>query len=152
MVTLKPTRIQRWTDDSQGRDSTLMADRHEQLKSSLRARAALLPTPDRLLLEMIYIDTLTIRRVATLVGSDAGSVSRRARLLFKRLFSPFMSAVMDNAEHLSPVQQKIAAHRFVSRRGSRDIAIDLGITRYEFSTELAFVRGWYRGRTGKTVS
>jgi|GEM_PF-5165454 len=152
MVTLKPVNIARWTQEDQGRESTRLADCRQQAKHALLDRAALLTDADRLLLEMLFVDSLPTRRIGRLLNVPPGTVSRRARRLLRRIYSPFVTALVDSGSQLTPAERKIAAQIYIARRGVLAVAASVGVSRNEVQRATAFVFGWYRGLTGKSPS
>lgn len=152
MVTLKPLNVQRWLDDTQGRDTTRLADLHAGASTQVRRRAALLPEQDRLLLEMLLVDRAPVRRIGRALDLEAGQVSRRGKQLQRRIFSAFFDAVINASDQLTSLEQRIVALVYVARLGAAPAARMLGVTPREVRRATAYVFGWYRGRTGRSVS
>jgi len=152
MITLNPLNIQRWTDDDHRARSREMADCRASARQTLRARAALLARHDRLILELICLDMMPVRRAAELLQLDPGTVSRRARVLLRRVMSRYVSVVLDAGDALTDLERTIAVRAHVSRTSASALAKSLGLSAFEVHRRRATVIGWYRGKTGQLPS
>ena len=108
MVTLDPLQIAR-------RTVAPLARPGEEGRRELGARLALLAPSDRLLMEMVFVDHLPVRRVGAVLGMPAGTASRRARRLWRRLHQPFVATLLARPSGLSDEQRQLILGGNVSR-------------------------------------
>lgn len=106
--------------------------------------AELLPARQRAIVRGVYVDQLSIRKVAELTGLPAGTVSRIARRAYRRLREPVLLALARRFFDLTDPQRAIAVAHFAHGLGPRRLARQFGLSRSSVTCTIAFLRGWAR--------
>ena len=106
-------------------------------------RILFLDPMDRKLLEMTVQGTLTRREAALLVGRTSGTISRRVRLLLKRLHDPMVAALVDYGQLLPAMYREVGLAYFLRRLSLTRIAAEFGLSRYTAKRMLQYIRGWH---------
>lgn len=138
MVTLDP----RMMAQTVHADSRRVVD--EDAHRAVMTRASLLPPRDELLLRLVYSDQLPVRRVGLLLGIPAGTVSRKARRLYRRLEQPLAAALLSPRNQLPVDVRDIAIGYFVLRKRMNHLSAEFGKPVAQVKAALDFIRGWWR--------
>ncbi len=111
---------------------------------TLLRRAIHLPPRDEAILRWI-LGGLTVRETGRLVGIQAGTVSRRFNRLINRLIDPFVVALIERPEGITPEDQQLGIEHALLGRSVRELAVVHRTSEGEVRASLAFVRGWFQG-------
>jgi len=95
-----------------------------------------LEKPDRLLLEMIYEQGFSIRKIAGILRQNPSTVSRRVRSLLDGLFSSDYQVCLRLRGQLTPLEMSIARQRFVLHKSQRAMAASHSISIYALRRHL----------------
>lgn len=115
----------------------------------LLARLPFCSEDDRLLIEMVYRHNLSRRQIARLVKVSAGSVSRRVHRLVNRLHDPLVVALTDSTCTLPPEHRDVGIAYFLQDESIPGLMRRRLRSRREIESMIEFVRGWFRGVSGK---
>ena len=125
--------------------ATLAEGRRSRLASIMTA-AQLLPPDERELLRLHFEQQVSLAALASLVGCNAGTMSRRVRRTVKRLQDPIVQALVTRQIPASDLDRRVGVDRFVRGHGIRRLASDHGLTTAEVRRRLAWIKGWSQGR------
>lgn len=95
-----------------------------------------LDKPERLLLEMIYEQGLSIRKTAVILQRSPSTVARRIRSLVRGLFSPEYQMCLHCRSRLTGLQMNIARQYYVQQKSRRQIARSCRISLYAVERQL----------------
>lgn len=95
-----------------------------------------LEKPDRLLLEMIYEQGFSIRKIAGILRRNPSTVSRRVHSLLDGLFSSDYQICLCLRRELTPLEMSIARQRFVLKKSQRAMAASHSISLYALRRHL----------------
>lgn len=95
-----------------------------------------LEKPDRLLLEMIFEQGLSVRKTAAIFQQNPSTVARRVRSILQGLFSSEYQICLRFQAELTPLQMNIARRYFVQKKSRRAIAQDCRLSRYALQRHL----------------
>ena len=115
-----------------------------QANSNILKRLGKLPPADQNLLNLAIPRKHSFRQIATLVGSNPGSVCRRVTMLTRRLSHPLVIALMERPLGLSEKFIDIGLRRHLFHQGIRSIAAAVGCTAKEVYSILHFLERWLR--------
>lgn len=115
------------------------------LSPAMVLRAREMEPSDQLFLELALDVNHTHRDVARVVGCSTGTVSRRLRTLMNRLRDPLVVALFDRRLPLPQDYREIGIDHFLRGRTSREIAELRGLTRFQVSQLIHFMRSWFKG-------
>ncbi|MDW8263353.1 MAG: hypothetical protein RMJ35_12570 [Phycisphaerales bacterium] len=145
MITIDPTVLARKFDHP--------AERPDPRPSSaLHQRLALLPPDDRLLMQLVLVDRLSIRRAASVLSLCPGTACRRVRRLRGRLEQPLVSALLSRTTDLPEDLRLLAIDHFLRRRRLRELAAETGKTTRQVKAALEFVKVWWRASANRRSS
>jgi hypothetical protein len=113
------------------------------LASGVDKRILFLDPSDRKLLEMTVRGTLTRREAGMLVGRTSGTISRRVRLLLKRLHDPIVAALVDYGQLLPELYREVGLAYFLRRMSLTRISAEFALSRYTAQRMLEYIRGWH---------
>jgi DNA-binding CsgD family transcriptional regulator len=99
-----------------------------------------LDKPDRLLLEMVYEQGLSLRKTAALLHRSPSTVTRRICTLLKGLFSREYQLCLQSRSRLTPLQMNIARQYYVQKKSRRRIAQFHRISLYAVQRQLRQVK------------
>jgi DNA-directed RNA polymerase specialized sigma24 family protein len=97
---------------------------------------------DRALLEMALSRQLTRRKIAGLLGIEAGTVSRRVQRLVTRLGDPLVVALLERPGRLPDEFRQLGIEYFVQKRSIEDLADLHRVSRAQVLKMIHYVRGW----------
>ncbi len=119
-------------------DGRVQSERTALRQSAERVCSRLdwLDKPDRILLEMVYEQGLSIRKIAAVLRQNPSTVARRLRLLVDGLFSPEYQICLLCRRQLSPLQMSIARQFFVQKKSRRWMAEFHHLTLYALRRQL----------------
>ena len=103
-----------------------------------------LPPSDQHLLNLAITGRHTFRQIATLVGSNPGSVCRRVTLLAKRLSHPLVIALLERPLGLSEKFVHIGLQRHLFHQGIRRMAARCDCSEREIRSTLHYLEKWLR--------
>lgn len=118
-----------------------LRDRIREMKPQLE----MLPARDRILLELVPSGERSVREVARLLGVNPGWLSRRYRVMLRRLGDPMVGVVMARGCTLPMELREMAVERWLLGMTTGAIAEKHRVVRTRVTEGLAFVRGYARG-------
>ncbi len=117
----------------------------------LLRRAVHLPPKDEALIRAIT-QGATQHDTAKLLGHNPGTISRRIKRLTRLLHDPLVAALIDAPDGLRPETQQLGIDRYLLRRSLAQLVRLHGLKPTEILRELAFVKGWHKGRSQHSKS
>jgi hypothetical protein len=108
-------------------------------------RAEFLDRRDQTLVQLVLRGTLSLRDIAGLVGSDAGTVCRRMARLANRLNDPLVVALTDPRCPLPAEHRQLGIEHFVRGIRFRDLVELHRMSPHAVRRMLTFIRGWHKG-------
>ncbi|MEJ5260032.1 MAG: helix-turn-helix domain-containing protein [Anaerohalosphaeraceae bacterium] len=131
--------LENWPDRPVGfrGNRELVRDAAEQICRRLEW----LELSDRLLLEMIYEQGMSVRKAAVILQKSPSTIARRIRARVQGLFSPEYQICLQHRMELSDLQMSIARCYYVQKKSRRAIARFLGISRYALQRHLDRLEG-----------
>jgi len=114
---------------------------------AIRPQIGLLPSADRVLLELVPTGDRSVREVARLLGVNPGWLSRRYHAILRRVQDPQVAAVLSPACDLPVELRQIAIERWLLGTKTSVIADRHKLSRARVDESLAFLNGYLRGRT-----
>jgi DNA-directed RNA polymerase specialized sigma24 family protein len=114
----------------------------------LIARAKLLEPDDRMIVELTIAGRLSRRRIAELLDTDPGSVSRRFYRLVKRLNDPICSALARPRSGLREEYRQLAIGHFIQGHSAEQLATRHQLPGTHVRRVISFVNGWFAGFRG----
>ena len=111
---------------------------------AVRQRAALLPQPDRLLVELLQRNA-SRRQIAEILKLPPGTVCRRIQRLGKRLHNPIVIVLLDAHCPLEPHVRQIGVERLLMDLTIRELAHKHDRTATQIKRVLEFIQGWHQG-------
>jgi DNA-directed RNA polymerase specialized sigma24 family protein len=117
------------------------------IQKALLKRAAVLPSKDRLLVELLVRGETPRRQIAELLKLTPGTVCRRAQRLSRRLYSPLVIALFDNKCPLSDEYRQLGVEHFLLGMPTRQIAEKHEMPVTQVRRALTTISGWFRGVT-----
>lgn len=106
----------------------------------IELRAGWLDPKDRALLEVVYLQGLSIKLLAAVTGIDESSLRRRIRILTRRLRSPEFLFCMRNQERFNKLEMSVAQHYFIERKSIPAVACQNETTIYRVRKILKRIR------------
>jgi hypothetical protein len=103
-----------------------------------------LPPADQNLLNLALTRRHSFRQIASLVGSNPGSVCRRVTMLTRRLSHPLVIALLERPLGLSEKYIDIGLKRHLFHQGIRRIAANQDCTSKEIKSILHYLERWLR--------
>ncbi|HOK67750.1 MAG TPA: helix-turn-helix domain-containing protein [Anaerohalosphaeraceae bacterium] len=134
MGCLRAGALQNWADLPVGFRGNREAVR--DAAEQICRRLEWLDKPERLLLEMVYEQGMSIRKIAAVLGQNPSTVARRIRSLVEGLFSPEYQICLRCRSELTPLQMSIARHYFVRKKSRRWLARFHRISLYALNRHL----------------
>jgi hypothetical protein len=107
-------------------------------------RAALLPEPDRLLVELALRNT-SHRRIAEILKLAPGSVTRRLRKLSRRLQDPMVIALLHESCPLPADLRQMGVEHLLLGMNAKQLAAKHQLHPSELRKRLGFLNGWHHG-------
>lgn len=114
---------------------------------ALAQRLAMLPSRDRAIVELTISSKLTRAEIARALGMAAGQVSRRLRVLYRRLHDPIVIALFDPACPLPAEHRQLGIEHFLLGLAVNQLADKHRMRWSAVQSMLTFVRGWHNGLT-----
>lgn len=142
--------LENWPDRPVGfrGDRDAVRDAAEQICRRLEW----LELSDRLLLEMIYEQGMSVRKAAVILQKSPSTVARRIRARVQGLFSTDYQICLRHRTELSDLQMSIARYYYVQKKSRRAISRFLGISRYALQRHLDKLRGLVERERGFSES
>jgi DNA-directed RNA polymerase specialized sigma subunit len=94
----------------------------------IRRRIGILNGKDKELMSLYYIDGLSFHRIASLLGINRISVSRRIRRITCRIMAGQYIRCLRYKQSFNPIQIQIAREHYIRGKTMRQIAQNLGIS------------------------
>jgi len=111
-------------------------DRIRAAAEQICRRLDWLDKPERLLLEMVYEQGMSVRKIAAVLGQNPSTVARRIHSLVEGLFSPEYQICLRGRSRLTSLQMSIARHYFVRKKSRRWLARFHRISLYALNRHL----------------
>lgn len=106
---------------------------------------------DRRLVELVVVRGLSIRSAASILGRNAGLLTRRLASLKRRAAHPVVRQLLADANSLDPLTRDFAISFFLRAETMRSISIRTGLPIEGVRDRLQFARGWARGQAARSA-
>jgi hypothetical protein len=116
-------------------------------RKALLARAAVLPTEDRILIELLVRGDTPRRKIAEILKRPPGTISRRIQRLTQRLHNPLVIALFDPRCPLSAEFRQLGVEHFLIGLPARVLAERHRMPITQVRRALITISGWFRGVT-----
>ena len=138
-----------WFDDvtmqrSERKRRRLGVEVDEATKETMLRRAAHLSIADETLVRLAVEGNHSYRDMARMHRATPGATYRRVMSLLRRLGQPVAAALVDWPGDLPALYREIGIRHFLRRQSAREMAAELGVTRWDVYRANAYVRGWVR--------
>jgi hypothetical protein len=143
-----------WFDDvtmqrSERKRRRLGVEVDEATKETMLRRAAHLSIADETLVRLAVEGNHSYRDMARMHRATPGATYRRVMSLVRRLGEPVVAALVDWPGDLPAPYREIGIRHFLRRQPVKEMAAELGVTRWDVYRANAYVRGWVRAMQRK---
>lgn len=115
------------------------------LSPGVDRRIAFLHPAERKLLEISLGSDFTRREIATLLGTSAGTITRRLRNILARLHRPIVAALVERGDLLPELYKEIGLAYFLRRTSIHQIARQLQLSPHRVTMIIQYLKGWLKG-------
>src|SRR4051812_40729700 len=134
--------------------STYLAERGRRIEpidpdmqKALLQRAAVLPSEDRVLIELLIRGQTPRRKIAEILNRTPGTVCRRIQRLCQRLHNPLVIALFDEKCPLPGDYRQLGVEHFLLGLRGRQPAERHRMPLTQVRRMLTTISGWFRGAT-----
>ncbi len=120
-----------------------------EAREKLWARAMALAPRDRLLMQTLLRDHLSVRQLALLLGENPGTVTRRIQRLSRRLNDPIVIALLEYPGDLRPEARQLAVEYLLHGASIARLCEIHQMKRREVTAIIDFAKGWLRARCAR---